>query len=362
MRNGRQGRHESQVIEPTVEVPRRTGGHVVGHILSFIGVTLLCVVLILFGVIFVMERGNSPTLTRMFVSSMRETSALRWIAPLFLTEDELAGYLLTNTGDVETEEVNTSLIRVADARAISNAEENVEVVDIAFGNARGKMLIVKDRKSVILGTSGAFGRDPGLLLTDMVAKYDGVGGINAGGFVDNNGLGNGGTPQGLVIEDGQLIYGNPDVRYAVVGLDNDGILIVGNMRGKEALAKGVRWGVSFTTHDGVASSLIINGQVQTQDLGAGINPRTAIGQREDGTLLLLCLDGRSFDTFGATVEDVCNIMLQYGAINAGNLDGGSSSTMVYNGEIINNCASVTGPRRIPTGFIVLKEAYGDGQA
>lgn len=352
----------SQQIYTADMAAHRVPGHVVGHILSFIGVTLLCVVLILFGIIFVMERGNSPTLTRMFVSSMRETSALRWIAPLFLTADELDSYLLTNTGDVETEEVNTSLIRVAEARAISNAEENVEVVNIAYGNCKGKMLIVRDSKSVILGTSGEFGRESGLLLTDMVAKYDGVGGINAGGFVDNNGLGNGGTPQGLVIADGKLVYGSPDARYAVVGLDGNGVLIVGNMKGSEALAKGVRWAVSFTTHDGVASSLIINGQVQTQDLGAGVNPRTAIGQREDGTLLLLCLDGRSIDTFGATVEDVCNIMLQYGAVNAGNLDGGSSSTMVYGGEIINNCASVTGPRRIPTGFIVLKEAYGNGDA
>ena len=82
---------------------------------------------------------------------------------------------------------------------------------------------------------------------------------------------------------------------------------------------------------------------------------TALGQREDGALLLLVLDGRSINTLGATMEDVVNIMLEYGAINAGNLDGGSSSVMVYGGEIINHCASVTGPRRIPTGFIVLKE-------
>ena len=58
------------------------------------------------------------------------------------------------------------------------------------------------------------------------------------------------------------------------------------------------------------------------------------------------------------MENVVDIMLQYGAINAGNLDGGSSSVMVYDGEIINNCASVTGPRSIPTGFIVLGEEDG----
>ena len=67
------------------------------------------------------------------------------------------------------------------------------------------------------------------------------------------------------------------------------------------------------------------------------------------------LDGRSINTLGATMQDVADIMLEYGAVNAGNLDGGSSSVMVYDGEIINNCASVTGPRNIPTAFIVLPE-------
>ena len=127
------------------------------------------------------------------------------------------------------------------------------------------------------------------------------------------------------------------------------------MTGREALDAGIRWGVSFTTHDGIASSLIINGEVQNQNLGPGVNPRTAIGQREAGALLLLVLDGRSSKTLGATLENVVDIMLSYGAVNAGNLDGGSSSVMVYDGEIINNCASITGPRGIPTGFIVLRE-------
>ena len=133
------------------------------------------------------------------------------------------------------------------------------------------------------------------------------------------------------------------------------LLLVGTMTGQEALDRGMKYGVSFVTHDGIASSLIINGEVQTQNCGPGVNPRTAIGQREDGALLLLVLDGRSSKTLGATLGNVVDIMLQYGAVNAGNLDGGSSSVMVYGDEIINNCASVTGPRGIPTGFIVLRE-------
>ena len=123
----------------------------------------------------------------------------------------------------------------------------------------------------------------------------------------------------------------------------------------EALAQGLTDAVSFRTHDGLASALIINGEVQSKNLGGGVNPRTAIGQCDDGSVLLLVLDGRSINTLGATMQDVADIMLEYGAVNAGNLDGGSSSVMVYGGEIINNCASVTGPRNIPTAFIVLPE-------
>jgi bla regulator protein BlaR1 len=45
-------------------------------------------------------------------------------------------------------------------------------------------------------------------------------------------------------------------------------------------------------------------------------------------------------------------MLEYGAVNAANLDGGSSSVMVYNGEIINNVVSLQGDRTVPTAWLV----------
>lgn len=325
--------------------------------MAFLGLTLLCVILTLAGVVWVALRGPSPTMTGAVCNSLRETSALRWIPGLFLSEEELDSYLLKSTEYLDTEQVNTSLIHIAEARQSESGPETpyLELVDIAYGTCRGKLLIVREPKSVILGTSGRFGVDPGLQLTEMVAKYNGLAGTNAGGFIDNNGLGNGGTPTGMVISEGEILYGEASTRYNVIGLDKDGVLLVGTMTGSEALERGMKYGVSFVTHDGIASSLIINGEVQTQNCGPGVNPRTAIGQREDGAILLLVLDGRSSKTLGATLENVVDIMLQYGAVNAGNLDGGSSSVMVYGDEIINNCASVTGPRGIPTGFIVLRE-------
>ena len=330
--------------------------HPFGRFLAFLGVTLLCIIAFLLGAIWVLERGPSPTITGMFTRSVRETSAIRWISNIFLTDEELAQYKSVSTEDLSTETVNTSLIHVSQGTtAVDKAEKSVQLIDIAEGTCKGKLLIVSDPKQVILGTSDAFISMPGLQLTDMVAKYDGIAGINAGGFNDENGTGNGGIPQGIVITNGELVYGDAYTNYHIVGLDSSGILHVGAMNATEALEQDIQWAVSFITHDGLASSLIINGEVQQQNLGGGVNPRTALGQREDGALLLLVLDGRSINTLGATMEDVVNIMLEYGAINAGNLDGGSSSVMVYDGEIINHCASVTGPRRIPTGFIVLKE-------
>ena len=328
------------------------------RLLSFLAVTLLCLVLILLGVVWVLEKGPSPTATGMFCRSVRETSAIRWVAGIFLSQEELESYKSISTEDLDTAQINTDLIQLSSAGRQDGQE--LELLDIAEGTCKGKLLVVHDPTRVILGTSENYGRAPGLPLTDMVAKYDAVAGINAGGFEDAGGRGNGSLPQGLVIRDGEILWGSAFDRYNLVGLDRDGILHVGSMTGREALELGVRWGVSFVTYDGLASALIINGEVQRQNLGGGINPRTAIGQRSDGALLLLVLDGRSIGTLGATMEDVCDSMLEYGAVNAGNLDGGSSSAMVYQGETVNNSASIVGPRKLPTAFLVLKggEALG----
>ena len=334
-----------------------------GRIGFFVLWTVLLTAIVLLGVIYVMEKGPSPTLTATFCRSMRETSAIRWIPNIFLTDEEIDAIKSDNTENVDTQAVNTSLIHIAAGDPDEPAEEQapgLELIEISEGTVKGKLLIVRDPSRVILGTSNNLGRQAGLQLTDLVAKYNGVAGTNAGGFNDENGLGNGGIPQGLVITCGQLVWGGANTAYHVIGLDNDNILHVGRMTGQQALDLGIRDAVSFVTHDGLASALIINGEVQTHNLVSGVNPRTAIGQREDGAILLMVLDGRSINTLGATMENVCDVMLQYGAVNAGNLDGGSSSVMVYDGQIINNCASVTGPRYIPTGFVVLPEVGSDG--
>ena len=119
------------------------------------------------------------------------------------------------------------------------------------------------------------------------------------------------------------------------------------MTAKEALSKGIRDAMSF------GPLLIVNGEsVNVTGTGGGLNPRTAIGQTADGTMLLLVIDGRQTTSLGATFKDIIEIMFEYGAVNAANLDGGSSTLMMFNDEILNSSASLYGPRQLPTAFLV----------
>ena len=101
-------------------------------------------------------------------------------------------------------------------------------------------------------------------------------------------------------------------------------------------------------------ALVVNGQetIKSGDGGWGIAPRTAIGQRSDGAIILLAIDGRTAKSLGASLKDVQNIMIQYGAYNASNLDGGSSTSMYNDGSIINNPCNALGERAVPSAFIV----------
>ncbi|MBR2830374.1 MAG: phosphodiester glycosidase family protein, partial [Solobacterium sp.] len=79
-----------------------------------------------------------------------------------------------------------------------------------------------------------------------------------------------------------------------------------------------------------------------------------IGQRPDGTFLLLVLDGRGPSSFGAKYQDIVDVMFDYGAYMASNLDGGNSTAMIYNGEYVNKTVSMYGSRHLPTAFIVME--------
>lgn len=198
-----------------------------------------------------------------------------------------------------------------------------------------------------LGTSGQY-------LTQMAKDNDAVIAINGGGFEDPNFNSNGANPLGITFSGGKLITSKTwNGSGGLIGFTEENKLVLGKMTVKQAQQMKIRDGVTFGPFlivNGKASKVLGNG-------GWGTAPRTAIGQRKDGIVLFLVIDGRTLKEPGADMNDLIEIMQNYGAYNATNLDGGTSSAMVVNGKIINDPVDSTGAHRtrfISTGFILTK--------
>lgn len=329
---------------------------VILRILLALFTLLLIAAAALVGVVYVFEKGPSQAARNIFCISCMETSALKWVPNIFLSDEEVAEITAANSIVSSEELTDTTLVQIPEKTDDpSSGDENIDpdgdgidIFDIKGSTYVGKMMVVYDPSRVFVGTSGDFGLDKdGKEVTTMCKMYGAVAGINAGGFIDQAGNYRGGMPLGVVISEGELLNADPDSAWDMVGITEENKLICGYMTVRTALSKGVRDAVYF------GPSLIINGEPCEQlGSGSGLNPRAAIGQRADGAILLMVIDGRQANSLGASLVDVRGEMEKFGAVNAYNLDGGSSVTMVYNGETINQSALLLGFRNICTSILV----------
>ena len=309
-------------------------------------------------VIYMVSKGPSTQIRNLFVTSVRETSAAGFLADIFLTEEEVMEIVSSNVIDVGETQTDTSLLtfteevketeEVVDNTLEEETEEPIEIIPIKGALYNGKLMIIKDPSRVKVGICNEFNRTKrGLTLLEICDKYDAIAGINGGRYNDDYGFGKVGEPEGIVFSEGKLVYGSLTATYDIYGFDNNNVFICGRMTGQQAVDRGIRDAVTF------GPALVVNGKaVESVGTGGGLNPRTAIGQRADGSVLFLVIEGRQTSSIGASYTDLIEIMLEYGAVNAANLDGGMSSSMAYEGEeIINNC-SIKGSRDMPTAFVV----------
>ncbi len=344
-----------------------------GRTLIVLLVTVLMILVLALGACGVLAWGPSPEWTRRFVATFDESSAMKFVPRMYLSEATVQSYLHPdNAGASEPEDDLFIELPFEDGTVFTPVQsggepvqtvipdgpgetaqsgEWLEIIDMKGASYKGKMMIIRDPSKVIVGTLDAYGAAySGLYLYEFILKYDAIGGTNAGGFYDPNGFGNGGTPDGLVIRDGQIAWGSPGTWYInVIGFDADNKLHVGDMSGQQALDLGMTSAVSFSP-----GPVLVKDGVKRTGLGGGMNPRTCIGQRADGTILLMVLEGRKPDSLGATYDDIAQVMFDYGAVNAANLDGGSSSLMYYNGEQITRGSNIIGMRQMSTAILVLK--------
>lgn len=285
----------------------------------------------------------------MVVTTAMTTMSHQYFATFFLSDEKIQEILEKNRPTEIAEEQNLGEIKI-DEENLADDTEGIELVDVSSSTFKGYLLIVKDPSRVKLVTAPRLGT-VGATTSQIVEAYDAVGGINAGGFADDA-LGTGGKPSGIIIEDGVLK--TPDSiyeSYSIVGFDSDNKMVVSySMNYNKMKQLNLRCAVSF------GPIIIMNGQptIRSGDGGWGIQPRTVIGQRKDGAVLMLVIDGRQTNSLGATLKNVQDILLQYDCYNAFNLDGGASSTMVYNNKLVNKPSDIMGERYVPTAFIITK--------
>ena len=357
---------------------------IVGGFFLYLITTLAVLFVGLYGGLKIAVDGPSDHFRQIFITSLMESSAGPIAARMVLTDDQINEILANNTTiefDQVTDPALVSVMReeaeaaaAAAAQAGIDAETNldpdgdgIEIHEISGPMYHGMMMIVYDPSRVICATIDNYTHSgAGMTLQQLIEKYGAVAGINGGQYEDESGLGIGGWPVGVVMSQGVLRADNVDEYYEAgtdengdpiyqtrtslptVGFTQDDILVVGTFGGGYAESIGLRDAVSF------GPALIVNGVAANYSgVGGGLNPRTAIGQRADGAVLMLCIEGRRSTSMGATMADLIDIMVEYGAVNAFNLDGGMSSSMVYNGEEIVDNANIRGDRAIPTARVVL---------
>ena len=200
-----------------------------------------------------------------------------------------------------------------------------------------------------LGTRGEY-------IKDMAKRVNAVVAINGGGFVDPNFNSNGATPLGITMSKGKILRSDETYNGAggIIGFNEDNQLVLTKCSKSQVKYLGIRDCVTFGPFiivNGEASKVLGNG-------GWGVAPRTVIGQRADGIVLFFVSDGRSGLKQGIDMNDEIEIMERYDAINAANLDGGTSSVMIVNGEMINDPIDSTGAHKtrwISTGFYLEPE-------
>lgn len=233
-------------------------------------------------------------------------------------------------------------------KVISDPSTGITIEDIKGTSFKGKVMLIKDPKRVKLAVTKEIGVT-GERVSDLVKDMGAIAGINAGGFYDPNGKGNGAFPDGLTMHDGQLVHNNVgDKAVNIVGFNDKGKLVLGSMTAKQLVEKNMREVVTFEPN------LIVEGKsVVSGDGGWGIAPRTGIGQMADGTVIFVVIDGRQPTwSIGANLRDLMHVFEDYHAVNAVNLDGGSSSELVYDGKVMNKLWNIFGERYIPTAFVV----------
>lgn len=315
-----------------------------------------------------MAYGPFPWLKETLITSAMTTMEHQWMAEIIYSDEDISKVMASSTITEPDEDTVAAYVQIKEVMAQDNysSKEEEQVLKKDLGNEdykiipvegyinpvhyyKGYLTVVYDPSKVKIVVSKRLGTY-GEYIDEMAKRTKSKIAINASGFKDVDWMGNGGEPTGTVISDGKIVWGKNVGKVGIIGFNKDNILTLTRKTPQEAINMGIRDAVSFSPF------LIVNGKAAfiKGNGGWGIAPRTAIGQRKDGIVLMLTIDGRQKHSTGADMVDLTEIMLKYGAYNAANVDGGSSTALVENGTLITKptAAGRDNLRHIPDAWVV----------
>lgn len=257
------------------------------------------------------------------------------------------GYAAVNIDECDSSSDTGIYTTAGDHVMAVNAVEGILILEVKDTIYNGRLALVKDASRVSIGLAQYVFTGAGMRLDDL-AEYNGaILAINASGFIDPDGVGDGGDPYGYLKVGGEELQGAFGGGYKILGFDADNQLQIGVSSDTDIFVDAVEFG----------PALIVDGEdmLAYASTGFGNQPRTAIAQSADKTVMFLVIDGRQTHSLGASIVDCKEIFERYGAVQAINLDGGSSSIMYYNGRSITKASTASGNtlgRQLPNCFMV----------
>ena len=281
-----------------------------------------------------------------WITTAMATGEHQYFANIFYSEETIKEVMSNNYMEEITEDTDASSITIGKQEKVTSYSSIYEkeileheedalykLIEFKYKEFNCYMIAIYDPTRLEVAYNKKINQ--GKILTEIVKENDAILGVNGGGYFIGSGY-----PQGMIVHDGKVIYSSGTEKSPTGAINNDGVLIVGNMSASDVKEKNIKEAVSF------GPTLIVNGKAATfkGNGGSGLNPRTALAQRKDGIMLLLVVNGygRSLSwkgRGGVYLTDLITILERYGAYNAVNMDGGSSTTMVIGNKLINEPCS-----------------------
>ena len=315
---------------------------------------------------FFLAYGPFSYLRELYITTAMTTMSHKYLARTIYTEDIINDVLDGNYVKETNENTDTSDIVIGDIDDSGEydsiydeqiltrdpAHPEYKLIPLKGNGYQGYMVAIYDPSRVELVMTNKLGR-VGQFLRELVVDNQATLGMNASGFVDQNEMGNGGEPTGIVIQDGKVIWDATKTGYSggIAGFTKDNKLVLTKGTAEEAIKAGIEDAVEF------GPFLIVNGKAAEikGNGGWGVAPRTVLAQRKDGIVLFVVIDGRQPGySLGISMNELTKLLQRYKAHNAVNLDGGASSSIAIGNETIAKpCGySATGERRIPNAWVL----------